>query len=113
MKYAFNGQVGTKVRHDRSPAGRGHGWQPRHHRGFVATGRGEDPLMPGAPGTLTLTSTAGRSAEASLSTQPGAFCLVGDGICVRPRRRPYHPDYAAPFDFTGGVIDKGGGRRLR
>jgi arylsulfatase len=42
-------------------------------------------------------------------TQPGNFCLVGDGICVgRDSASPVIPDYAArsTFTFTGGTIEK-------
>ena len=40
-------------------------------------------------------------------TQPGVFCLVGDGICVgRDSASPVTPDYKPPFRFTGGTIEK-------
>jgi arylsulfatase len=43
----------------------------------------------------------------SIVTQPGAFCLTGDGICVgRDSASGVTPAYQAPFPFTGGVIDK-------
>ena len=45
--------------------------------------------------------------EGEIVTQPGNFCLVGDGICVgRDSASPVSPEYTAPFAFTGGTIDK-------
>lgn len=105
VKYAFN-WVGTKVttiESDRPVTAGSHVITAE----FVATGRSEDPLMPGALGTLTLYIDDQAVGRSELTTQPGAFCLVGDGICVgRDDASPVTPDYTAPFDFTGGVIDK-------
>ncbi|MFM2437692.1 MAG: hypothetical protein RLZ55_503 [Actinomycetota bacterium] len=105
VKYAFN-WVGTKVttiESDRPVTAGSHVITAE----FVATGRSEDPLMPGAVGTLTLYLDDEPVGRSELTTQPGAFCLVGDGICVgRDDASPVTPDYTAPFDFTGGVIDK-------
>ncbi len=43
----------------------------------------------------------------TIVTQPGYFCLVGDGICVgRDSASPVTPAYTSPFRFTGGTIDK-------
>ena len=40
-------------------------------------------------------------------TQPGYFCITGDGICVgRDSGSAVSPNYQAPFPFTGGTIDK-------
>ncbi len=40
-------------------------------------------------------------------TQPGYFCLTGDGTCVgRDSASAVTPEYEAPFAFTGGTIDK-------
>ena len=40
-------------------------------------------------------------------TQPGYFCVIGDGICVgRDSASPVTPEYTAPFRFSGGAIDK-------
>ena len=42
-------------------------------------------------------------------TQPGPFCLIGDGICVgRDSASPVTPDYAdrGTFAFSGGTIDR-------
>jgi arylsulfatase len=74
---------------------------------FVATGKSEDPAMPGAAGTLTLYVDDQAVASDRIVTQPGLFCAVGDGICVgRDDASPVTPDYTAPFRFTGGEIDK-------
>ena len=74
---------------------------------FVATGRSEDPAMPGAKGTLTLYIDDAAVGSAELVTQPGRFNLVGDGICVgRDDVSPVTPAYTAPYRFKGGTIDK-------
>ncbi|MEI6622969.1 MAG: arylsulfatase [Actinomycetes bacterium] len=74
---------------------------------FVATGRNEDPVMPGAKGVLTLYVDDQAVGSSEIVTQPGLFCAVGDGICVgRDDASAVTPDYAAPFRFTGGTIDK-------
>jgi arylsulfatase len=40
-------------------------------------------------------------------TQPGFFALAGDGVCVgRDSGSPVSNDYAAPFPFAGGTIDR-------
>ncbi|MDQ1065902.1 hypothetical protein [Streptomyces canus] len=40
-------------------------------------------------------------------TQPGFFCVVGDGIRVgRDDASPVTPDHHGPFPFPGGTIDK-------
>jgi arylsulfatase len=74
---------------------------------FTATGRNPDPAMPGAAGTLTLYIDDQTVGSGEIVTQPGYFCVVGDGICVgRDDASPVTPDYVAPFRFTGGTIDK-------
>ena len=74
---------------------------------FAATGPSADPAMPGFGGTLTLYIDDEKVGEGEIVTQPGAFCLVGDGLCVgRDSASPVSPTYAAPFRFTGGTIDK-------
>jgi arylsulfatase len=76
---------------------------------FTATGRSDRPDMPGATGTLTLYVDDVEVGSGQIVTQPGAFCLVGDGICVgRDSASPVTPDYAerGTFPFTGGTIDK-------
>ncbi|WP_327373676.1 arylsulfatase [Streptomyces sp. NBC_01216] len=74
---------------------------------FAANGRSTDPAMPGATGTLTLYVDDQEVGHDDIVTQPGAFCVVGDGICVgRDDASPVTPDYQGPFPFTGGTIDK-------
>ncbi len=74
---------------------------------FEMTGRSDDPAMPGAKGTLTLYIDDEAVGGGELITQPGWFCPVGDGICVgRDDASPVTPAYTAPFEFTGGTIDK-------
>jgi arylsulfatase len=74
---------------------------------FSATGRSQDPAMPGAAGTLTLYYDDAVVGSADIVTQPGLFNAVGDGICVgRDDGSPVTPDYVAPFRFGGGTIDK-------
>jgi len=74
---------------------------------FASSGRSTDPEMPGFQGTLTLYADKEKVGEGEIITQPGDFCLVGDGICVgRDSASPVTPEYSAPFAFTGGTIDK-------
>lgn len=74
---------------------------------FTATGKSQDPLMPGAEGTLTLYLDGSAVASSTIVTQPGYFCLTGDGICVgRDSSSAVTPEYTAPFAFTGGTIEK-------
>ncbi len=74
---------------------------------FTAKGRSENPQMPGAAGTLTLYVDDQEVGSGEIVTQPGYFCLTGDGICVgRDSASAVTPEYQAPFTFSGGVIDK-------
>jgi arylsulfatase len=74
---------------------------------FAVKGQSEDPAMPGFTGTLTLYVDNEPVGKGEIVTQPGNFCLVGDGICVgRDSASPVTPEYEAPFDFTGGTIDR-------
>jgi arylsulfatase len=74
---------------------------------FSAEGPSDDTKMPGTKGTLTLYLDDEAVGSAPLVTQPGAFCLTGDGISVgRDSASAVTPDYHAPFPFTGGTIDK-------
>jgi len=74
---------------------------------FTAAGRNDDPMMPGARGVLTLYLDDEVTGSAEIVTQPGAFCLVGDGLCVgRDDASAVTPAYVAPYRFTGGSIDK-------
>ncbi len=74
---------------------------------FAATGPSSDPDMPGTAGTLTLYVDDQAVGSEDIVTQPGYFCLTGDGICVgRDSLSAVTPEYVAPFEFTGGAIDK-------
>jgi arylsulfatase len=74
---------------------------------FAADGPSDAPDMPGTKGTLTLYLDDRVVGSAPLVTQPGAFCLTGDGICVgRDSSSAVTPAYDAPFPFAGGTIDK-------
>jgi len=74
---------------------------------FTASGPSPDPAMPGFTGTATLFVDDTAVGTGEIVTQPGSFCLVGDGICVgRDSASPVTPAYTAPFPFTGGTIDK-------
>jgi arylsulfatase A-like enzyme len=74
---------------------------------FVADGPSQNPAMPGAAGTLTLYVDDTAVGSGPIVTQPGYFCLTGDGICVgRDSASAVSPEYQAPFRFTGGTIDK-------
>ena len=74
---------------------------------FAARARATTPPCPAPTGTLTLYVDDEAVGSGEIVTQPGFFCLVGDGICVgRDGASPVTPDYTAPFRFTGGTIDK-------
>jgi arylsulfatase len=74
---------------------------------FSLKGKSEDPAMPGFAGTLSLYADGDQIGEGEIVTQPGFFCLVGDGICVgRDSASPVTPEYRPPFRFTGGTIDQ-------
>lgn len=74
---------------------------------FAATGPSTNPDMPGTGGTLTLYVDDQQVGQGQIVTQPGHFCLTGDGICVgRDSASAVTPEYQAPFRFTGGVIER-------
>ncbi len=74
---------------------------------FAATGPSSNPDMPGTEGTLTLFVDDRQVGLGQIVTQPGYFCLTGDGICVgRDGTSAVTPEYVAPFPFTGGSIDR-------
>jgi len=74
---------------------------------FTAKERNPDPAMPGARGDLVLYIDQEKVGGGEIVTQPGYFCVVGDGITVgRDDASPITPAYRAPFRFTGGTIDK-------
>ena len=83
---------------------------PGHHvltAEFSATGRNTDPEMPGTAGTLTLYVDDQQVGQGGIVTQPGYFCLTGDGISVgQDSGSAVTPEYTAPFRFTGGTIQK-------
>jgi arylsulfatase len=74
---------------------------------FSVEGPSQDPKMPGAEGTLTLYCDDKAIGSGQIVTQPGYFCLTGDGICAgRDSASAVTPEYEAPFAFTGGRLDK-------
>ena len=74
---------------------------------FAASGPSSNPDMPGAEGLLTLYVDDVQVGQETIITQPGYFCLTGDGICVgRDSSSAVTPEYQAPFAFTGGTIDR-------
>jgi arylsulfatase A-like enzyme len=67
----------------------------------------DDPATGSAVGRLTLYIDDDETGSAEITTQPGFFALTGDGLCVgRDSASPVSADYAAPFPFTGGEIDR-------
>jgi len=74
---------------------------------FTASGPSTNANMPGTEGVLTLFVDEEKVGEGPIITQPGYFCLTGDGICVgRDSASAVTPAYEAPFAFTGGTIDR-------
>jgi arylsulfatase len=74
---------------------------------FSATSPSSNPEMPGTEGRLTLFVDDEQVGQGQITTQPGYFCLTGDGICVgRDSASAVTPEYASPFPFTGGAIDR-------
>ena len=62
---------------------------------------------PAPRGTLTLYVDDEAVGSGEIVTQPGAFCLVGDGLCVgRDDASPVTPTTPRRYRFTGGTIDK-------
>jgi arylsulfatase len=67
----------------------------------------QDPLTKSALGTLTLFIDTERVGQVEIKTQPGAFSLAGDGLCVgRDSGSSVSPEYQSPFAFVGGTIDR-------
>jgi arylsulfatase len=74
---------------------------------FSATGPNADPELPGTAGTLTLYVDDQQVGRGNIVTQPGYFCITGDGISVgHDSGSAVTPEYVAPFAFTGGTINK-------
>jgi arylsulfatase A-like enzyme len=68
---------------------------------------GNDPQTASATGTLTLYVDDEPAGAAEVMTQPGFFALCGDGLCVgRDSGSPISRDYAVPFAFAGGTIER-------
>jgi arylsulfatase len=107
LKYVFN-WVGTTlqtIESDREITPGRHAFAV----GFVVNGPNADPAMPGFAGNATLYIDDEEVGSGSIVTQPGSFCLVGDGICIgRDSASPVTPDYAdrGTFEFSGGTIEK-------
>jgi arylsulfatase len=56
---------------------------------------------------MYLAPQAGHAGEGQIVTQPGYFCITGDGTSVgRDSASAVSPEYDAPFPFTGGTIEK-------
>jgi arylsulfatase A-like enzyme len=73
--------------------------------GFEKTG--QDPVTQSALGTLTLFIDTEQVGQIGIKTQPGAFSIAGEGLCVgRDSGSPVSPEYQSPFAFTGGTIDR-------
>jgi arylsulfatase len=107
LRYTFN-WVGTHIQDVVAPAD----LSPGRHlltAEFQVEGPSSNPQMPGMEGDLTLFIDEQRVATGRITTQPGNFCLVGDGICVgRDSASPVTPAYAdrGMFEFSGGTIER-------
>lgn len=67
---------------------------------------GDDSDAASAVGTLTRYIDTEPAGEAEIMTQPGAFSLLGDGLCVgRDSASLVSQTYVAPYEFAGGTID--------
>ena len=74
---------------------------------FSASGPSQDPETPGASGRLSLYIDDQPVGHGDIVTQPGYFCVTGDGISVgRDSASAVTPRYTAPFPFKGGTIEK-------
>jgi arylsulfatase A-like enzyme len=75
---------------------------------FALAGPSTEPGQPGFRGTLSLYVDGDQVGSSEIITQPGAFCLTGDGLAVgRDAGSSVTPQaYTAPFPFTGGTIEK-------
>ena len=81
---------------------------------FAVSGPSADPAMPGAAGTLTLYIDDEAVGSAQIVTQPGYFCLTGDGICVgRVQLLGRHPGVPGTVPFHRRDHRQGRRRCLR
>jgi arylsulfatase A-like enzyme len=103
LHYVYNwlGDAIQKISSDRAvPTG-------RHLFTAEFAKEGEDTETKSPVGTLTLYMDMKKVGEGRIKTQPGYFSLTGDGLCVgRDGGSPVSPDYAAPFAFSGGTIER-------
>lgn len=67
---------------------------------------GDEQSTGSAVGTLTLYVDTVAVSSAEIVTQPGPFALAGDGLCVGRDSGSPVADYTAPFEFSGGTIDR-------
>jgi arylsulfatase len=68
---------------------------------------GDEAATMSAVGTVTLYVDTEPVGDGEITTQPGMFSLVGDGLCVgRDSGSAVTPDYRAPFAFRGGTIER-------
>jgi arylsulfatase len=68
---------------------------------------GDDEATGSAVGTLTLHVDDDEVGSGEITTQPGFFALTGDGLSIgRDSASPVSSDYASPYPFTGGTIDR-------
>jgi arylsulfatase len=74
---------------------------------FQAAGPNDDPKLPGTKGTLSLYVDDVKVGEGPMVTQPGYFCVTGDGAAAgRDSGSAVTPAYQSPFAFSGGTIEK-------
>ena len=112
LHYAFNwvGSTLQAVDADREIRRAGTCSRPSSRR----TAAAPIPTMPGAAGTLTLYMDDQEVGSDDIVTQPGSFCLVGDGICVgRDDASPVTPDYEGAVPVHRRRDRQGRRRRLR
>ncbi len=103
LTYLFN-WLGEKHQYVRASAPITTG---RHVFTAEFTKTGIDEATRSATGTLKLFIDMEQVGEAEIQTQPGAFALAGDGLGVgKDGGSPVSPEYAPPFEFHGGEIER-------
>ena len=113
LRYTFN-WIGTVLQDVVADAGPDPGRTRAAPPSSPPTGPSTDPDMPGTAGTLTLyvDDRAGRHGQ--IVTQPGYFCLTGDGICVgRDSASAVTPEYAGAVPLHRRHDRQGRRRRVR